>query len=139
MSGTELIRPMFWPHITVPRKFPVECNEDWASRCRCSKWPSRNGRRVREAARILDLDDALLDRKPKQLLSGGQRQRVAMGRAPPRAAFGDSVVLTGAGTMGLLLLQLLVHAGPGRSWSWTGWTAGSRWPASLAPHRPRPA
>jgi multiple sugar transport system ATP-binding protein len=37
-------------------------------------------RRVREAARLLDLDDNLLDRKPKQL-SGGQRQRVAMGRA----------------------------------------------------------
>jgi multiple sugar transport system ATP-binding protein len=37
-------------------------------------------RRVREAARLLDLDDGLLDRKPKQL-SGGQRQRVAMGRA----------------------------------------------------------
>jgi multiple sugar transport system ATP-binding protein len=37
-------------------------------------------RRVREAARLLDLDDALLDRKPRQL-SGGQRQRVAMGRA----------------------------------------------------------
>jgi multiple sugar transport system ATP-binding protein len=37
-------------------------------------------RRVREAARILDLDPGLLDRKPKQL-SGGQRQRVAMGRA----------------------------------------------------------
>ena len=37
-------------------------------------------RRVREAARILDLDESLLDRKPKQL-SGGQRQRVAMGRA----------------------------------------------------------
>jgi multiple sugar transport system ATP-binding protein len=37
-------------------------------------------RRVREAARLLDLDDKLLDRKPKQL-SGGQRQRVAMGRA----------------------------------------------------------
>jgi multiple sugar transport system ATP-binding protein len=37
-------------------------------------------RRVREAARILDLDPALLDRKPKNL-SGGQRQRVAMGRA----------------------------------------------------------
>ncbi|MFN7572411.1 MAG: sn-glycerol-3-phosphate ABC transporter ATP-binding protein UgpC, partial [Betaproteobacteria bacterium] len=35
--------------------------------------------RVREAARILEID-ALLDRKPKQL-SGGQRQRVAMGRA----------------------------------------------------------
>jgi multiple sugar transport system ATP-binding protein len=37
-------------------------------------------RRVREAARLLDLDDQLLSRKPKQL-SGGQRQRVAMGRA----------------------------------------------------------
>jgi multiple sugar transport system ATP-binding protein len=37
-------------------------------------------RRVREAARLLDLDDELLGRKPKQL-SGGQRQRVAMGRA----------------------------------------------------------
>src|SRR5579863_8189316 len=37
-------------------------------------------RRVHEAARILDLDDAMLDRKPKAL-SGGQRQRVAMGRA----------------------------------------------------------
>ena len=35
--------------------------------------------RVREAAKILELD-ALLDRKPRQL-SGGQRQRVAMGRA----------------------------------------------------------
>ena len=37
-------------------------------------------RRVREAARLLDLDDKLLSRKPKEL-SGGQRQRVAMGRA----------------------------------------------------------
>lgn len=35
--------------------------------------------RVREAAKILDLE-SLLDRKPAQL-SGGQRQRVAMGRA----------------------------------------------------------
>ncbi len=36
-------------------------------------------RRVREAARILGIEE-LLDRKPKQL-SGGQRQRVAVGRA----------------------------------------------------------
>ncbi len=36
-------------------------------------------KKVREAARILDLEE-LLDRKPKAL-SGGQRQRVAMGRA----------------------------------------------------------
>jgi multiple sugar transport system ATP-binding protein len=35
--------------------------------------------RVREASKILDLDD-YLDRRPAQL-SGGQRQRVAMGRA----------------------------------------------------------
>ncbi len=35
-------------------------------------------KKVREAARILDLDK-LLDRKPKAL-SGGQRQRVSMGR-----------------------------------------------------------
>lgn len=36
-------------------------------------------RRVREAARVLGIED-LLKRKPKQL-SGGQRQRVALGRA----------------------------------------------------------
>jgi sn-glycerol 3-phosphate transport system ATP-binding protein len=36
-------------------------------------------KRVREAARILELDE-LLERKPREL-SGGQRQRVAMGRA----------------------------------------------------------
>ena len=36
-------------------------------------------RRVREAAKILDIEH-LLNRKPKAL-SGGQRQRVALGRA----------------------------------------------------------
>lgn len=45
------------------------------------------GRRVREAAQVLGLDE-LLERKPGQL-SGGQRQRVALGRAIVRdpAAF----------------------------------------------------
>ena len=45
-------------------------------------------RRVREAARLLDLDDQLLERKPKAL-SGGQRQRVAMdgpSSASPRSS-----------------------------------------------------
>lgn len=41
-------------------------------------------RRVREAARILEIEE-LLDRKPKAL-SGGQRQRVALGRAIVRNA-----------------------------------------------------
>jgi sn-glycerol 3-phosphate transport system ATP-binding protein len=36
--------------------------------------------RVAEAARILELSDEMMQRKPRQL-SGGQRQRVAMGRA----------------------------------------------------------
>ncbi|WP_336660506.1 ABC transporter ATP-binding protein [Leucobacter sp. USHLN153] len=40
---------------------------------------SERDERVREAARMLDLEE-FLDRKPKAL-SGGQRQRVAMGRA----------------------------------------------------------
>ena len=53
--------------------------------------------------------------------------------------FGDSVVLTGAGTMGLLLLQLLVHSGAGRSpWS-TGYPTGSRSPASSARPTSRPS
>ncbi len=38
--------------------------------------------RVKEAARILELDK-LLERRPREL-SGGQRQRVAMGRAMVR-------------------------------------------------------
>ena len=41
-------------------------------------------KRVREAAKILDIEQ-LLERKPKAL-SGGQRQRVAVGRLPFRRA-----------------------------------------------------
>ena len=46
-------------------------------------------RRVREAARILGIEE-LLDRKPRQL-SGGQRQRVAVGRAIVRQPAGIPV------------------------------------------------
>ena len=44
-----------------------------------SSQSARSTRRVREAARMLQIEQ-LLDRKPRQL-SGGQRQRVAIGRA----------------------------------------------------------
>ncbi len=42
--------------------------------------PDEIDRRVRAAAKILELTDEMLTRRPRQL-SGGQRQRVAMGRA----------------------------------------------------------
>ncbi|HET9322903.1 MAG TPA: sn-glycerol-3-phosphate ABC transporter ATP-binding protein UgpC, partial [Gaiellaceae bacterium] len=69
-----------YPHLTVYD------NIAFSLRLRKEKKPEID-RRVREAARILDLE-ALLERKPRAL-SGGQRQRVAMGRAIVRqpAAF----------------------------------------------------
>jgi multiple sugar transport system ATP-binding protein len=69
-----------YPHLTV---FD---NIAFSLRLRKEKKAEIN-RRVREAARVLDLEP-LLDRKPRAL-SGGQRQRVAMGRAIVRqpAAF----------------------------------------------------
>jgi multiple sugar transport system ATP-binding protein len=69
-----------YPHLTV---FD---NIAFSLRLRKEKKPEID-KRVREAARILDLEP-LLDRKPRAL-SGGQRQRVAMGRAIVRqpAAF----------------------------------------------------
>ena len=61
-----------YPHKTV--------YENMAFGLRMKKMPKAEiDRKVREAARILNLEE-LLDRKPKAL-SGGQRQRVAMGRA----------------------------------------------------------
>jgi multiple sugar transport system ATP-binding protein len=62
-----------YPHMTV--------YENMAFALKLRKTPkSEIDRRVKEAARLLDMDDNLLQRKPKAL-SGGQRQRVAMGRA----------------------------------------------------------
>jgi len=62
-----------YPHMTV--------RENMAFALKLRKTPKAEiERRVREAARLLDMDEKLLDRKPKAL-SGGQRQRVAMGRA----------------------------------------------------------
>jgi multiple sugar transport system ATP-binding protein len=61
-----------YPHMTVA--------QNMAFALEMAKVPKdERGKRVREAARILDLEP-YLDRKPKAL-SGGQRQRVAMGRA----------------------------------------------------------
>ncbi len=69
---------VFQNYALYPSKTVAE-NMGFALKMQHVPKPERD-RRVREAARILDLDDALLDRKPKAL-SGGQRQRVAMGRA----------------------------------------------------------
>ncbi len=61
-----------YPHMTV--------YDNMAFSLKLRKVPKEEiDEKVREAAKILDLDK-LLDRKPSQL-SGGQRQRVAMGRA----------------------------------------------------------
>jgi multiple sugar transport system ATP-binding protein len=61
-----------YPHMTVA--------ENMGFALRMAKvGKEETGTRVREAARLLDLED-YLDRKPRAL-SGGQRQRVAMGRA----------------------------------------------------------
>ncbi|HOA81164.1 MAG TPA: sn-glycerol-3-phosphate ABC transporter ATP-binding protein UgpC [Defluviitaleaceae bacterium] len=61
-----------YPHMTV--------YDNMAFGLKLRKTPKPEiDRRVREAAKILDIDH-LLDRRPKAL-SGGQRQRVAMGRA----------------------------------------------------------
>jgi len=61
-----------YPHMTV--------YDNMAFGLKLRKFPKAEiDQKVKEAARILDLDK-LLDRKPKAL-SGGQRQRVAMGRA----------------------------------------------------------
>jgi multiple sugar transport system ATP-binding protein len=72
------IAMVFQNYALYPSKTVAE-NMGFALKMQHVPRPERD-RRVHEAARILDLDDALLDRKPKAL-SGGQRQRVAMGRA----------------------------------------------------------
>jgi multiple sugar transport system ATP-binding protein len=65
-----------YPHMTV--------HENIAFHLKIAKMPkSERDERVREAAKLLDLEQ-YLERKPAKL-SGGQRQRVAMGRAIVRA------------------------------------------------------
>ncbi len=62
-----------YPHMTV--------YENMAFALKLRRTPKAEiDRRVKDAARLLDMDESLLGRKPKAL-SGGQRQRVAMGRA----------------------------------------------------------
>jgi osmoprotectant transport system ATP-binding protein len=62
-----------FPHFTA--------EENVSLVARTSGWPKAKIRdRVRELAKLVALDDALLDRYPKEL-SGGQKQRVAIMRA----------------------------------------------------------
>ncbi|WP_284966943.1 ATP-binding cassette domain-containing protein, partial [Enterobacter cloacae] len=61
-----------YPHMSV------EENMAWGLKIR-GMGKGHIEERVKEAARILELD-GLLKRRPREL-SGGQRQRVAMGRA----------------------------------------------------------
>ncbi len=83
-----------YPHMTVYRNmaFGLELRENvegwsrlwwWAlPPSKKQAWAARRfsiAQRVREAARVLGIED-LLDRYPRQL-SGGERQRVALGRA----------------------------------------------------------
>ncbi len=64
-----------YPHMSV--------YDNMAFGLKIKKTPKEEiNRRVKEAARILEIED-LLERKPKAL-SGGQRQRVALGRAMVR-------------------------------------------------------
>ena len=72
------IAMVFQNYALYPQKTVAE-NMGFALKMQHVPRPERD-RRVREAAKLLNLDDQLLDRKPKAL-SGGQRQRVAMGRA----------------------------------------------------------
>jgi multiple sugar transport system ATP-binding protein len=72
------IAMVFQNYALYPNKTVAE-NMGFALKMQHVPKPERD-RRVREAAKLLDLDEQLLSRKPKAL-SGGQRQRVAMGRA----------------------------------------------------------
>src|SRR5438128_2120651 len=72
------IAMVFQNYALYPQKTVAE-NMGFALKMQGVPRADRN-RRVAAAARLLDLDDQLLSRKPRQL-SGGQRQRVAMGRA----------------------------------------------------------
>jgi multiple sugar transport system ATP-binding protein len=65
-----------YPHMNV--------YDNMAFSLKIKKLPkTETDKKVREAARLLDIED-FLDRKPKEL-SGGQRQRVAIGRAIVRS------------------------------------------------------
>ena len=64
-----------YPHMTVYKNMAFGLELRKVDKAEIDK-------RVREAARVLDIEH-LLDRKPKAL-SGGQRQRVALGRAMVR-------------------------------------------------------
>src|SRR6202522_37329 len=79
------IAMVFQNYALYPSKTVAE-NMGFALKMQHVPRPERD-RRVHEAARILDLDETLLDRKPKAL-SGGQRERGAVGGGVGREAEG---------------------------------------------------
>jgi osmoprotectant transport system ATP-binding protein len=80
-SRPELVRNLgyviqeggLFPHLT--------CRENISLVARILKWPKEKTRaRVRELCQLIELQEAALDRYPREL-SGGQRQRVGLARA----------------------------------------------------------
>jgi len=48
---------------------------------------------------------------------------------------GETVVVFGAGPIGLLTVACLKLAGAGRIWPWSRWRTAARWPGSWGPTR----
>jgi multiple sugar transport system ATP-binding protein len=80
-------QPALYPHLTVWGNLAFSFRMRWGGWWTRGRWRRLADRRVRQVARLLDIDQ-LLDRMPDQL-SGGQQHRVALGRVLVRrpAAF----------------------------------------------------
>lgn len=74
-----------WPHLSARRNIEFPLRTAGAP-------PATRGPAIRQVAKLVDLDEALLDKRPG-LLSGGQQQRVGLARAlvaePPVVLFDE--------------------------------------------------